>query len=594
MAGKQKKRSLQGTPRQAAHRHRSAGLLHSRAAHFVLLAALSFAIYANALRGEFVYDDSVQIVRNENVRSLENLPRAFTTPLWSFADTNNTWNNRYYRPMQTVIFAVVYKFAGLSPFAYHLVSLLLHIACSILVYLLCIELGWAVTASLLASSLFAVHPVHTEAVSWIAGVTEVACAFFYFAALLALLRSLRSKKSVWVAVGMLCFLIALCSKEMAVTFPVVALIVLRMRWTELQLNPRKAAVALIPYVLVLGAYGLARIAIVGANLPATFAEHAGLWDWLTLGVWMFGRYLRYAFFPYPLTALPMTPLYFQDRVVSTLVYALLLTATIGLLAFSRRVNRDGLFWILMFSVMLAPVFYFKGITGGFIFAERYLYIPTFPAVALAALFILRLPPRASVVLTLAVIAACSAAVVVRNPDWRNDEVFFRRSAEANPANVYAWMGLGGVTMNQGNYSLAQNAFEMAERQLNDSRFIQLPDTPYRVQLGFGTLAARRNMSEEAKVRLRKAIELNPSGSNAYTILAGVLMNLDRNNAAAIPFLEKAIALDPVDDQARDSMGVALYNIGQFGEAAEYFREALRINPQSELAQQHLQRVMQRL
>src|SRR4030095_3324641 len=141
MAGKEQKRSPQGTPRQAAHRnHRSAGLLHSRAAHVVLLAALSFAVYANALRGEFVFDDNVQLVRNADVRSLENLPRAFTTPLWSFADTNNTWNNRYYRPMQTVIFAVVYQFAGLSPFAYHLASPLLPTAGSILAHLLCIGL----------------------------------------------------------------------------------------------------------------------------------------------------------------------------------------------------------------------------------------------------------------------------------------------------------------------------------------------------------------------------------------------------------------------------------------------------------------------
>jgi tetratricopeptide (TPR) repeat protein len=90
------------------------------------------------------------------------------------------------------------------------------------------------------------------------------------------------------------------------------------------------------------------------------------------------------------------------------------------------------------------------------------------------------------------------------------------------------------------------------------------------------------------------LELKPWGDEACTILAGVLLNLDRNPEGAIPFLEKAMALNPVDDQARDSMGVALYNLHRYDEAVRYFKEALHINPESQLAQQHLQTVLQRL
>ena len=103
----------------------------------------------------------------------------------------------------------------------------------------------------------------------------------------------------------------------------------------------------------------------------------------------------------------MTPLYFQDRVLSTLVYALMVATFILLLVLSRRAIRDGLLWFVMLTVMLAPVFYFKGITGGFIFAERYLYIPTLPAVLLLALFIVRLPRRASIGLAVVWIAVYS-------------------------------------------------------------------------------------------------------------------------------------------------------------------------------------------
>jgi hypothetical protein len=585
MAAKQKKQERPEQP------HR---LRRVRVIHFLLLAALSVAIYANALRGEFVFDDAVQVVRNESIRSLENLPRAFTEGVWSFADKNNTWNNRYYRPMQTVIFALVYQVAELSPLPYHVASLLLHIAACILIYLLCVELGWTGSGGLLAASFFAVHPVHTEAVSWIAGVTEVACGVFYFGGLLALLRSLRLKSLLWTAVGLGCFLLALFSKEMAATFPVVALVLLRMRRADLDLTQKKSLVAVVPYVVVLIGYLLARVAALGTGFTGTFREHANLLDWLTLEIWMFGRYVRYAFVPYPLVAMPLTPLYFPDRVVSTLVYASVIAAVVLVLVLSRRAIRDGLLWFAMFAVMLTPAFYFKGITGGFIYAERYLYLASFPAVVLVSLFVLRLPPRASAAVAIVLVALSSAAVILRNPDWRSDEVVYSRSVEANPDSLYAWLGLATARTNLGNYSGAENALRKAERLLSDTRYIQLPDSGYRVYLGLGTVAARRNMPDEAKSHLIKALELNPQGENAYTILAGILMNFERNAAAAMPLLKKAIELDPLDDQARDSMGVALYNVGRYEEAVGHFQEALRINPQSELAQQHLQRVMQKL
>src|SRR6185503_18733010 len=107
-------------------------------------------------------------------------------------------------------------------------------------------------------------------------------------------------------------------------------------------------------------------------------------------------------------------------------------------------------------------------------------------------------------------------------------------------------------------------------------------------------AARRSDAAEAKVHLRKALEISSTGENAYTILAGVLTNLDKDFEGAIPLLERAIELNPVDDQARDSLGVALYNLRRYDEAIEKFREALQINPQSQLAQQHLERALSRI
>jgi len=588
------KNRLKAPTAKSPERRAPLRLADSRILHFVLLSVFCLVLYGNTLSGEFVWDDTVQIVRNQDIRSLDTVSKMFSSPLWSFAQKADSQSNRYYRPVQTLLFAVVYQIGGHLPFGYHVVNVLLHVGSTLMVYLLCVELGWSKSGALLAGALFAAHPVHISAVAWISGLGEVACGLFYFAALWMLLVYLRTRRAWAAAASMLCLFIALLAKEMAVTFPLVALLLFLMHRANTKLNLREVAAATVPYVAVLIVYGVIRITVVGGSQPATFLEHASVLDWLTLIPWLLGRYVRYAVVPYPLVGLHLTPLYLKDRLLSSGMYVLLITSVVLLLFLGRRVVRRGLLWFAMFAVMLVPAFYVKAITGGAIFAERYLYIPTFPAVAILSLLLLRLPSRAALVTALALIGIFSVEIVIRNRDWQSDSVFYSRAVAIYPENSLGWIGLGTANVNAGKLSEAQHDFEMAERYMADDRFVKLPDYEYRVYLGLGTVAAQQGESEQAKAHLRRALEVKPAGSEAYSILAGVLSNLDRDPEGAIPFLERAIALDPVDDQARDSMGVALYNLRRYDEAVPYFREALRINPQSDVAQQHLRTVLRRL
>jgi tetratricopeptide (TPR) repeat protein len=559
-----------------------------------LLAVLCLAVYANSLAGEFVWDDNVQIVRNQSIRSLENIPRMFTSSLWSFAGADIAGTNTYYRPLQTIVFTVVYRLAGLSPMAYHIANVLLHTLATLVVYALFLELRVFGQASLVPAALFAVHPVHVEAVAWIAGVGELACGFFYFTALWMFCRYLNGGRGGWLGISALCFFLALLSKEMAVTLPAAALLILWMKRGELQLSTRKSILSLLPYTFVLALYGAVRLSVIGASVPPALSATGSALDWVTLGIWMFGRYLRYAFVPYPLVAFHLTSLPLAHRIPSTALYALLIAAIVLLLYLRRNAARTGLFWMGMFAVMLTPVFYFKGITGGFLFSERYLYIPTVPAMALLTALGMQLPRKPAIVAALTLGAVFSVATILENKVWRNDETLYARNVAIYPENTYGWVRLAGIHLNKGNSSQAEKAFEMAARTAGDGRYMQPSDTAYLLELGLGTLAARRNSASEAKLHLSRALDINPNGENAYTILAGVLTNLERNFEGAIPLLEKAILLNPVDDQARDSMGVALYNLGRYDEAIANFRGALQINPQSELARQHLETALRRI
>src|SRR5206468_4142721 len=111
----------------------------------LLLVVLCVSVYGNVLSGEFIWDDQFQVVRNASIHTVD-IRAAFTSSLWSFmysrgGGEENRVFDQYYRPMQTVTYALAYRFGGLSPFVYHVVNLVLHSAATLLIYLLSLELG---------------------------------------------------------------------------------------------------------------------------------------------------------------------------------------------------------------------------------------------------------------------------------------------------------------------------------------------------------------------------------------------------------------------------------------------------------------------
>jgi tetratricopeptide (TPR) repeat protein len=558
----------------------------------LVLVALCFVVYANTLAGNFVWDDQVQLVRNTNVRTLSKIPQAFTTSLWSFMysrdpGADNRVFDRYYRPLQTVIYMIVYQLAGLSPSAYHFANIIFHCAASVLVYLLCLELGLEPLWALLAAALFAVHPVHTEAIAWIAGVGDLACAIFYLGALIAFLRHRKYGDKKWLWISVISFLVALFAKEMAATLPLV-LFILSIGQKEDRQPIDKALIQIAPYALAVAVYAGFRIAATGLNLPSSVDANASFVDWITLAVWIVGLYFRYAIAPYPLYIYHLAPLHFADRVISTLLYALLLLGTAAIiLIWRQRLYKQGL-WLSIFAVSLIPVLYFKAISGGVFFAERYLYIPSIAFAVLSGFVLSKLNRNSAIVAACALAAIFSFLTIQRNRDWHDEQSLYARTLQFQPEATTIWTSLGEAYLQEGKDPQAEECFRSALKHVDDARFVQSSSyESYRIYHGLGLAAARQAKPTEAVADLRKAMEIYPQGDAAYTTLGGVFVSQRWNNSDAVALLEKAIQLNPVNDLARDYLGVALMNAGQPDRAIQSFRDALQINPQLASAKQHL-------
>ncbi|MCC7262152.1 MAG: hypothetical protein IT369_06480, partial [Candidatus Latescibacteria bacterium] len=185
----------------------------------VLLLA-GFLCYANSFSGSFHYDDFHSIVDNPHIRNLTKLPAFFADPLMFSGDPEK----KMYRPLVVLSYALNYAAGAYQVAGYHLVNLLVHLGCSLLVWRLGLRLvgegGW------LAGLLFAVHPLCSEPVNYISSRSESMAALGYLGALLAHLKAGEHPAWRWVSVGS--FGLALLCKEMALTLP--AALVLVDRW----------------------------------------------------------------------------------------------------------------------------------------------------------------------------------------------------------------------------------------------------------------------------------------------------------------------------------------------------------------------------
>src|ERR1022692_2042932 len=137
-------------------------------------AAVTLAIVANSnvLRNGFVYDDIPQILQNPWLRDPRSVQQVFSRNVWGFVGTATTSN--FYRPAMHLLNLATYQAFGQKAWAFHLVSLLLHAVCTILVWLVVREISGSTITALWSELLFAVHPIHTEPVAWIAASPELA------------------------------------------------------------------------------------------------------------------------------------------------------------------------------------------------------------------------------------------------------------------------------------------------------------------------------------------------------------------------------------------------------------------------------------
>ncbi len=561
-----------------------------------LLLAACVVSYANGLTGDFTYDDKAIIRDDPRIQSWKRLPEIFTTHY--FGGPLNT--GTAYRPVDLLSLAANYAIHGKSTFGYHLTNLALHAANVLLLFLLLRRrFGEEVAGG--AALLFAVMPVHVEAVTSLVGRAELLSAFFCLLALLAALRAKRSPSVLAYAAACLGYLLAIFSKESAVVLPGLLLLYemaegeggfLRRLVRELRAHP----LFYLGFVLPLAAMFAVRFAVLKGLLMSKFAGVFELENPLVtlralprvgnaaaLLLRQIGRTVLPIYLSADESAWQLPILRPRD-----ILFGLSLLAVAGLLAagaFLFRRRPRAAFGILFFLLAALPTANALFVTGT-IFAERLMYLPS-AGLALVLSSVLtgregsfRGNRRAASALA-AVALAYGARTVVRNSVWQSDDALFANLIATSPRSAKA------------HYDYAYMA---AERKRNRAAYRQyriateIYASYYDAWAGRGRLAGELGDLREAVAGSRRSTEIFSTYENGWYTLA---VSAERRGdfALADRAYRDGERNCPKSYPLAYHRAAFLWRTGRFEEAVAAFRRADSISPDMALNHEDLGRIL---
>jgi len=540
---------------------------------YLLVALAALIPYLNALANGFVLDDVGQILLNEAVKNFD-LRFIFTSDYWAGFEGRQSG---LYRPLTSLSFALEYRLWGTTPALFHLTNLILHAGNSLLLCNLGRSLGEK-RIGLLTGLLFAVHPIHTEAVAGIAGRADLLATFAILIALRCSLAGRFGSPIRWTACSTLFLGLGLFCKEHAVVLPGLLLAMdwfLRKRgklprwpWPEYALHTLLIVIWLFLRQGVLGGLTVPQIDFVD-NPLAHLPTHLRIFNALVIAA----KYLLLLLFPHPLSAdysfdaIPLIRSFLTADLLR--ITALLTLIALALRSFWTRPAfwSLGIIWLLVgfapIANLLLPI--------GTIMAERLLYLPSigFALTSGAILSPLLQPERKTGRITLfSLLLLYAGGTTIRNRDWRDAESLFRAAASVHPRSAKAHQGLASALEQRGDLINAAAEYRRA---------IEIHPAFAIAHYNLGLVHWKLRQYDSALEYFQETIRLQPRNPKALLNLGATYHQLQRPIEAESAYL-RAIEVAPGYLPAWQNLADIRYEMGDLKSATSAYQELLRLFP----------------
>jgi len=538
-----------------------------------LILALTLLAYSNSFVADFHFDDFHTVVKNQNVRSLANVPRFFTDAgMASYAA-----DLKGYRPVTYTTYALNYALSGYHVWSYHLFNILLHFLNVFLVYIIVSSVlkksgrNDVYLSALAVAVLFALHPIQTNSVTYVSGRALLLAGMFTLLAFYVFLRFRASGGYFRAAAIPVIFLLGLLSKETAVCL-VGFMLVYDLLFTVPEsggfLKSVKAWLLYMPMAAVLVAYLLYKKHLTG--FVAVDELDYGVWQYLMSEAKVLLMYLRLLVLPINQNVdydLPATLSFGPKVAVSAVLTGFMFY---GLYRIRKR-DRAAAFFGFWFFIAIAPESTLIPIRD--IAVEYRLYMPS--AGFIAALFLLasaamkQVPARRAVAVV--VIVLLGVLTFNRNSVWATEYTLWTDVVRKSPESARSHA-------NYGNALLGRKDYEAAVGELNRSLDIDpFYDHSYNVFANLGICYFELGMTEDAITAFERAITVNPGYMEGYANLGAVYYKLGRYNEA-VDVLYKATRLDPGYSQSHYNLAQSYNRLGRKSEALTEMEQALSFSP----------------
>ena len=521
-----------------------------------MLVGACLLAYANGLTGTFTYDDKAIVRDNPRIRSPDRVSDIFTTQYFGGPPGTGT----AYRPMLLLGFAIQWWIHGGESIAYHAGNVLLHAGTTLLVAKLFLNLGISPPCAIGAALLFAVHPIHVEAVTSIVGRGESQAAALTLGFLLFALASIERPRGRWrwLACALASYLFACLTKESAAVAPGLLFLCLVRRNEGAPASRvfralRRGLPAYLGCAAVLAAVFWIRGRVLGGALKSArtgiFALENPLaslppLDRLKNACAIFWRSVGRMAFPLRLSSdesawsIPLLRPHDAMAWIAPVLLLALLTASLWRLCTSRSQMALGFLFLFLAALPTANF----GFATGTVFAERLAYLPSAGFCLIVASGILGAAPSASAIAgwrprLLAALALCLILrTVIRNPVWESDETLFANMVRVSPNSAKAHYDFAYMSAERGNPRLALEHYIRATQ----------------LYPGYWDAWAGRG-------RMERVLGNGPASEEAYA---------------------ESVRLAPFAENGYFGLGVAREERGDHNGAEAAFREGLRRNPKS--------------
>ncbi|XP_074126747.1 protein O-mannosyl-transferase TMTC1 isoform X4 [Sminthopsis crassicaudata] len=578
----------------------------------VLLTTVCCLCYGNSLRGEFVHDDVWAIVNNPDVQTATSLSWGiFANDFWGKGMAENT-SHKSYRPLCILTFKLNVYLAGMNPFYFHAVNIILHCLVTLVLMYTCDKVVFKDhQLGFVTALIFAVHPIHTEAVTGIVGRADVLACLLFLLAFLSYNRSMDllyigeclspTTSPFFLLLSLFLGTCAMLVKETGITVFGVCLVYdlfslphNRGKW-YLTTNSKqnflyatrpflKRATLVISYVIVTLCF---RMWIMGGSMPL-FSEQDNP---ASFSPYILTRFLTYSYllafnswlllapitlcYDWQVGSIPLIETIWDIRNLATLLLVVVMLFLIlhCLTAFKNLEQNEVLVGLLflVFPFLPASNLFFN---VGFVVAERVLYMPS---MGYCILFVHGLNKLYSwlnrcgtttlIMSTLLLLLLFSCKTVKQNEIWLSRESLFRSGVETLPHNAKVHYNYANFLKDQGrneeaiyHYKTALKLYPHHASALNN----------------LGTLTKDRT---EAKEYYQRALQLNPQHNRALFNLGNLLKSQGKKEDAII-FLRDSIRFGPEFADAYSSLASLLAEQELFQKAEEVYQAGIKNCPES--------------